>query len=81
MEIVNNTNNDLQMTVQMASGYQMSTLEPNTSRSFSSSELPPNTTSVQLTPAAVYGVIGSAPSWYYLNVNDDQCVTFTVEVT
>jgi hypothetical protein len=81
MEIINNTNNGLQMTVQMASGDQLSTLEPNSSRSFSSSDLPPNSTSVQLTPLAVYGVIGSTPSWYYTNINDDQCLTFTVEVT
>lgn len=81
MEIVNNTNNSLETTVQLATVYQLSTLEPYSSRTYSASELPPNTTSVQLTPAAVYGVIGSAPSWYYLNVNDDQCVTFTVEVT
>jgi len=81
MEIVNGTNNGLQMTVQMSSGYQMSTLNAYSSRTFSSSELPPNNTSVQLTPLAVYGIIGSTPSWYYTNISDDQCVTFTVEVT
>ena len=77
MEIVNDTNNSLQMTVQMASNCQSSTPGANSSRSFSPSELPPNSTAVQLTPVAVYGVMGSMPSWYYTNINDDQCLTFT----
>lgn len=77
MKIVNNTNNNSQLTVQLASSMLGTTIFANTSQTFNASELPPNSTSVSIWPAAMNdGIHG----WYYTNIDNDQCVTFSVEI-